>query len=116
MQSLASAEAIDASAEIERSDEGPTVYVKLANRGKQLAFQLHLGVTHKDREAEILPVLWRDNYIELMPGESREITAQFLSADALNEGAQLRLTGWNIATQTIALTQPPVKEDAGGKR
>ena len=38
---------------------------------------------HKGEEAEIAPALWQDNYIELMPGESREIRAQFLSAAAL---------------------------------
>ena len=32
--------------------------------------------------------MWQDNYIELMPGESREITAQFLSPDSLGRLAR----------------------------
>ncbi len=30
---------------------------------------------------EILPVVWQDNYISLLPGEKREITATYRTAD-----------------------------------
>jgi len=51
-----------------------------------------------------LPVLWQDNYIELMPGESREITAQFLTAGALKGDPELTIAGWNITPKTIPLS------------
>ncbi len=111
LQSLPGAVPIDASTEITGGVEGPAVHVKLVNPGKQLAFQLHLGIARKNDESEILPVLWQDNYVELMPGESREITAQFLSPDSLGPGAELRLSGWNVKSQTISLS-----EEIGGKR
>jgi hypothetical protein len=38
-----------------------------------------------------------------MPGETREIAAQFPSRDALKGGAQLNVTGWNIESATIPL-------------
>jgi exo-1,4-beta-D-glucosaminidase len=48
-------------------------------------------------------VLWEDNYIELMPGESREITAQFPASGTLGGDAELSVTGWNITSMTLAL-------------
>jgi exo-1,4-beta-D-glucosaminidase len=105
LQTLDQTGPIEAHAVVEKGLEGPIVRVKLANHGKQLAFQLHLGIGNKNDDAEILPVLWQDNYIELMPGESREITAQFLAPNALGSHAELRLTGWNVTPQMIALTE-----------
>jgi exo-1,4-beta-D-glucosaminidase len=116
LQSLARARAIIVSANIEKGDDGSTVRVKVQNLGDQLAFQLHLGIGRKGEQTEILPVIWQDNYIELMPSESREITAQFLTADAMKGGAELRVSGWNITPVTIALAEPQMAAKAGGKR
>ena len=104
LQSLAKSGPITVAEETDKNDEGTIVRVKVANRGNQLAFQMHLAIGPQGERAETLPVLWQDNYFELMPGESREISAQFLTPDALGAAAELRVTGWNIAPQTIALT------------
>lgn len=47
-----------------------------------------------------------------MPGESREITAQFLASDALERGARLVITGWNIVQAELPLreTKPDAPE------
>jgi len=103
LQSLPSAGNIGVSATVEKGDEGPLVRVKLKNPGDRLAFQIRLAIQSKAGEAEILPVLWEDNYIELMPGESREITAQFLAPDSLRGDPQLSVTGWNIEPTTLPL-------------
>ena len=103
LQQLPSAGKITVSVGIEKSAEGPLVRVKLANPSDHLGFQIRLAIQGKSDEAEILPVLWDDNYIELMPGESREITAQFLTPDSLNADPQLSLTGWNIEPVTLPL-------------
>ena len=84
------------SAGVEKARKVRWSRVKLANPSDHLAFQIRLAIQGKNDEAEILPVLWDDNYIELMPGESREITAQFLAPDSLNGDSQLSVTGWNI--------------------
>jgi exo-1,4-beta-D-glucosaminidase len=109
LQSLPSAGKLIASASTERGTDGPVVRVKLQNPSSHLAFQIHLGIQPKHEDAEILPVLWEDDYIELMPGESREIAAQFLSPDALSGETELRVSGWNVEPATIPL-------DTGGAR
>jgi hypothetical protein len=43
----------------------------------------------------ILPVLWEDNYVSLLPGESRELTARFPRVDDVS-GATLVVQGWNV--------------------
>jgi hypothetical protein len=49
--------------------------------------------------------VWDDNYISLLPGESREITAQFFSHDALYGDFDVGLTGWNIEPASIPLAR-----------
>jgi hypothetical protein len=48
-------------------------------------------------------VLWEDNYVTLMPGESRTVTARYLSKIALKGPVELVVEGWNIEATTIAI-------------
>ncbi|MGA8223859.1 MAG: beta galactosidase jelly roll domain-containing protein [Candidatus Acidiferrales bacterium] len=92
-----------ASAAIEKGERGKRVRVKLQNPSDHLAFQIRLGIRNHGDPMEILPVLWDDNYLELMPGESREITAQYLTPDALMENPELTVAGWNIEPLTLPI-------------
>ncbi|HXX71813.1 MAG TPA: hypothetical protein VEI55_05930 [Candidatus Acidoferrum sp.] len=105
LESLASAGRMDVRASREDAHDGPLVRVSLHNPSNQLAFQLHLGIRLKQGNAEILPVVWQDNYVELMPGESREIVAQFLSPNALAGESELLVDGWNIESMRLSLGQ-----------
>ena len=115
LERLPKARAMDVLAFVETRAEGPAVRVKIKNTSEHLAFQVHLGIQHPNEQTEIVPVLWDDNYIELMPGESREIAAQFLSPDALNGGAQLNVTGWNIEPSSTSLEQGTSAAAGSGK-
>jgi exo-1,4-beta-D-glucosaminidase len=92
------------SARVEHTPDG-RVRVKMENPGKNLAFQIHLGIGRKGENSEILPVLWEDNYFELMPGESREISARYLSSDVLKGELELRVSGWNIAPEIMPISR-----------
>jgi len=105
LESLPSAGRMDVAASAEDGREGPTVRVTLRNPSDRLAFQVRLGIRQKQEGREILPVLWQDNYIELMPGESREIVAQFLSPDAIQGESELTIDGWNIEPLRLPLNQ-----------
>jgi len=104
LQSLPSAGMIAVAAGLKTGAGGPLVVMMLQNRSDHLALQIHLGIRRKNEDADILPVLWSDNYFSLMPGESREITAQFLSPDALGGEAELRVTGWNVELVTLRIS------------
>ena len=98
---------IAATAVAVQGDQGPIVHVTVHNSSDHLAFQVHLGIRNKSEAAEILPVLWDDNYIELLPGESREISAQFLSPGALNGRPELAVSGWNIEPVATSIAPAP---------
>jgi exo-1,4-beta-D-glucosaminidase len=74
--------------------------VRVQNTGDHLAFQVRLRLTDGDGGGEILPVFWEDNYIELFPGEAREIAVSYRLADRKAAPA-VSAEGWNVA-----LTKP----------
>jgi exo-1,4-beta-D-glucosaminidase len=96
---------INAIATITQTEQGSLVHVSLRNPSDHLAFQVRLGIHSKGQDAEILPVLWEDNYIELLPGESREVSAEYLSRGALSGNPELTVSGWNIEPLTVSLSE-----------
>jgi exo-1,4-beta-D-glucosaminidase len=81
-----------------RGKEGVT-HVTIENPSKSLAFFIHLQVKNMnitgDRDSEILPVIWEDNYFSLLPGEKRAVSATY---PALPAGPQpmVQVGGWNV--------------------
>jgi hypothetical protein len=47
----------------------------------------------------ILPAYYSDNYISLVPGESRTITIDYQASGPV----QLALRGWNVMEKTVAV-------------
>jgi exo-1,4-beta-D-glucosaminidase len=68
--------------------------IRLENPSKSLAFFVRLKV-NKGKE-EILPVLWQDNYISLMPGEQREIAATYRASELGGTKPVIEVSGWNV--------------------
>jgi len=68
--------------------------VTLTNTGKTLAFFVRMQVVGNDGE-EALPVRWSDNYVSLLPGESRTYLAQYRPSD-LHGSARVVVSGWNV--------------------
>jgi exo-1,4-beta-D-glucosaminidase len=90
-----------AKAEIARSARGREVTVHLDNSPAALAFQIHAAL-RTPSGGLIAPVLWSDNWIELVPGESRTLTA--LLPDDAADALIVQIEGWNIAAQTLTPT------------
>ncbi|HST08118.1 MAG TPA: hypothetical protein VLJ83_08090, partial [Gemmatimonadaceae bacterium] len=87
--------AVTARAQFTSSGGSGQARVTLTNPGKSIAFFLRLQVTGKDGE-EALPVLWEDNYVSLLPGETRTLTASYRVRDLGGAPPRLLVTGWNI--------------------
>jgi len=56
--------------------------VTVANSSDAIALLVRLKLSRGKDGDEILPIRWQDNYFMLLPKESREITARYLTADA----------------------------------
>ena len=90
-------------AKFEKAEGSDRVRVTIENPGRSLAFQVHVGVRKAHSEDEILPVLWDDNYISLLPGESKVMTARYLEGGAVGSGASVLVDGWNVEPVEIAV-------------
>lgn len=82
------------------SPGGETVDVTLHNPSQALAFQLSAAVRTKN-DGLVAPVLWSDNYIELMPGESRTLTA--VLPQHAPSGLVVKLGAWNVPERTLTV-------------
>jgi len=96
---------VEAKARVEKVDGNDVVWVSLHNSSKSLAFQIHLGIHKTGQEDEVLPVLWEDNYVSLLPGESKSLKARFPGKQVLGKRATLAVDGWNIAPVSVRLVE-----------
>jgi exo-1,4-beta-D-glucosaminidase len=87
---------VTASLRTETKGEQRTAHVSMRNPSKDLAFFIRLKLDKARTQEEILPVLWEDNYVSLLPGESREITAQYSVRDSGPGEPMLKIKGWNV--------------------
>jgi exo-1,4-beta-D-glucosaminidase len=70
--------------------------VMLKNTGSTIAFFLELSIVGDRSGRTVLPVLWDDNYVSLLPGERKMLRARFATADLGGERPAFRLSGWNV--------------------
>jgi len=70
--------------------------VTLENPSKNLAFFMRLKIDKGNGGEEILPVVWEDNYISLLPGEKREITATYHTSSLGEATPAVEVSGWNV--------------------
>jgi exo-1,4-beta-D-glucosaminidase len=92
---------VTARAEIETTPNGRELRLHLDNASAVLAFQIS-AAARTPSGGLIAPVFWSDNWIELLPGESRTLTAtlpETAPADFI-----VQIEGWNIAPETIKPT------------
>jgi exo-1,4-beta-D-glucosaminidase len=87
-----------ARAEIANTPRGRELQLHLENPSPALAFQVRAAV-RTPSGGLIAPVLWSDNWIELIPGESRTITA--LLPEGFSGTEVVQIEGWNVAAQTL---------------
>ncbi|HVZ82962.1 MAG TPA: glycoside hydrolase family 2 TIM barrel-domain containing protein [Terracidiphilus sp.] len=73
-----------------------TVTVTLSNPSTRLAVMAHLQLRRKSDGQRVLPVYASDNYISLVPGESRTITLEADTALFGGSDALVTVDGWNV--------------------
>ncbi|MCX7048905.1 MAG: hypothetical protein NTX50_25890, partial [Candidatus Sumerlaeota bacterium] len=110
---------INSKMRIEAAGDEKLVRVRLENPTGHLAFFIQLALTKGmggaggvsgAGGAEILPVLWDDNYFSLLPGETRELTARLNAHDlGGDEKITLEVGGWNIQTNYRCAALTPSK-------
>jgi exo-1,4-beta-D-glucosaminidase len=79
----------------EHKGDDEITHVTVENPSKSLAFFIRLKLKKGASGAEILPVLWQDNYISLLPGEKRDLTAEYRASELGAAKPVIEVKGWN---------------------
>jgi len=89
---------LNISSRSERSANGEDAVTRVIveNPSHTVAFFVRLKLDKGKAGEEILPVLWQDNYISLLPGEKREITATYRASSLGAAEPQIEVSGWNV--------------------
>jgi exo-1,4-beta-D-glucosaminidase len=72
------------------------VDITLKNTGRVVAFMVRARLVDA-RGDDIVPVFWSDNYVSLLPGESRTISAEYSGTVPSGKEPADRIDGWNLA-------------------
>jgi exo-1,4-beta-D-glucosaminidase len=89
---------VDASTTNKTDDHNELTRVTLKNPSSSLAFFIHLEIRKGKDGEDVRPIYWQDNYISLLPGETREITANYAVSDLGGVKPVVRIDGWNVET------------------
>ena len=96
------AAALSATAKSAQAGDSIRVIVKLHNTGTAASLATKLTLLNAADGSRILPAYYSDNYVSLLPGETREIEIEY-PAKSANGPAQVALRGWNLTKQIIAV-------------
>ena len=80
----------------EKAGENSITRVTIENPSRNLAFFVRLKVSRGATGEEILPVVWEDNYISLLPGEKREVTATYRTEELGGAKPAVEVSGVNV--------------------
>jgi hypothetical protein len=96
-------------AEVQSRDvEGKRILtVTLHNPTANIALMAHLQLRRKSGE-RVLPVFYSDNYISLVPNESRTITIEAAAKDFDGEDALVVFDGWNVTVKPASFPSAEV--------
>lgn len=79
------------------------LHVTLQNSGNSVALAAKLTLENAKDSSRILPAYFTDNYITIMPGQTRKIEISYPIKAAMS-APRLGLRGWNIVSKSIAIT------------
>ena len=82
--------------QVEEKWDKNRVVVVLKNPSPQTAFFIELRLVGNKSRRSIVPIFWDDNYVSLLPGESKEISGRFSPEDLRGENPVFEYSGWNV--------------------
>jgi len=88
---------------ISRGDE-EIARITISNPDSSLAFFVRLEIKQGSSDRDVLPVIWKDNYVSLLPGERQSVTATYKIRNRGALPASLRVQAWNSPAVVIPLT------------
>jgi hypothetical protein len=98
LKALGSLPVVTLDAKVIRREVGGKTFVDvtLHNPGAQVALMAHVQLRRKGSGERVLPVYYSDNYVSLVPNESRTVTIEAATSDLKGETALVLVDGWNV--------------------
>jgi beta-mannosidase len=95
--------AVQGSVAARRTGRSWTLCVSLHNPGKGVALMVRLKLFDSKSGLLITPVMYSDNYLSLVAGQSQDITVEFDAGSAPSGNAALMVEGWNVVPARLAM-------------
>ncbi len=83
--------------------------VTLSNPTDHIALMAHVQLRRKTSNERVLPVFYSDNYVSLVPHETKTLTVEAAESDLNGEKPELAVDGWNIA---VGKSDPDIELNA----
>jgi hypothetical protein len=94
---------LKASATVQPSAEGHVVQVRLTNPSDTVSLTTKLTLLNESTKQRILPAYYSDNYVTVLPGETRTVEIEVPDAKA-EVKRSVALRGWNNSGAVIQVT------------
>jgi hypothetical protein len=91
---------LDATTRVERRGSQWILTTALHNTSSRPALMVRLAAVRAKSGDGILPALYSDNYIALMPGERRTLRTELENADTRGERPRILVTGFNVVNSS----------------
>ncbi|MGE5644998.1 MAG: glycosyl hydrolase 2 galactose-binding domain-containing protein [Acidobacteriota bacterium] len=88
---------LDATTRAERQGARWLLTTELRNPAREPALMVRVKAVREKSGDRILPALYSDNYVALMPGESKVIRTELADADTRGEAPRVVVEGFNVA-------------------
>jgi exo-1,4-beta-D-glucosaminidase len=77
-----------------------TERVVVENPSDHIALMVRLRLTAGPAGQDVSPIFWEDNYFSLLPGEKREVSANYEAAALAGRNPKVEVNGWNITARS----------------
>lgn len=97
---------LEARARTAEKDGQVLVAVELKNPSKAMAVMAHLQLRGQKSGLRVLPTTYSDNYISLVPGETKRVLVSCRKEQLKGEAPFVTVDGWNVTVAKGALVGP----------
>ncbi|AWV98511.1 glycosyl hydrolase 2 galactose-binding domain-containing protein [Arcticibacterium luteifluviistationis] len=87
---------IEASKETSIIGDEYEVTLKLTNPSDDIAFFIEAELINADSQRAVTPVFWSDNYISILPNETKTITVKCYKKDTGDKEPKVKIKGYNL--------------------
>jgi beta-mannosidase len=93
-------------AKIARHDASGKVLleVTLTNPTSHIAVMTHLQLRNQRTNERVLPVFYSDNYVSILPGESKTLTIEAPGSQLSSDQPLVVVDGWNVSVNPASMS------------